>query len=111
MKVNVMRELLFKNMTSLEKKRKTLSIQEVKQHNGLLTRINRKYIYILKSIKDTREAEATPQFYIFKECNSKKQNEKFLFKVKGSFHVINNQRTFLVYFCHSLRIALDNSPA
>jgi len=105
-----MRELLFKNMTSLKRRRKTFSVQETKQQKGLLTRINKRYIYIIKSVEEAKQIVSTPQFYVFKEHDSKKQNEKLLFKVKGNFHIVNNQQAFLVYFCHSLRVALSNKP-
>ena len=106
-----MRELLFKNMTSLEKRRKIFSVQETKQQNGLLTRISKRYIYIIKNIKEAKQIVSTPQFYIFKERNSKEDNEKLIFKVKGNFHIVNNQQAFLVFFCHSLRVALSNKSA
>ncbi|MDP3143630.1 MAG: hypothetical protein Q8N14_06850 [Candidatus Omnitrophota bacterium] len=105
-----MRELLYKNLTSLEKGRRILAISEESQKNGFLTRTSRKFIYMIKDTENLRESLTAPVFHIFKIRDSKNRKERFVFKVKGNFFVVNDQKVRLVYFCHSFKIDLSQLP-
>lgn len=102
-----MRELLFKNLTSLEKKRKVLSLSEVSNKDGFLTHVNRRFIYLVKEVSAMSNAVDEPHFFILKDHNSKLNQEKFNFKIKGHFYVSCNQKIYLVNYCHSLHIRLS----
>lgn len=105
-----MRELLYKNLTSLEKGRKILAISEESQKNGFLTRTSRKFIYMIKDAENLRASLAAPTFNILKIRDSKTRKERFIFKIKGNFFVVNDHKVRLVYFCHSFRIDLSEAP-
>lgn len=102
-----MRELLLKNLTSLNKKRKILSLSEAFNKDGVLTRVNRSFIYLVREVVGAGEIAEKPEFFIYKIHDSKLKQEKFLFKIKGNFYVSCNQKMYLVIYCHSLRIALS----
>lgn len=105
-----MRELLFKNLTSREKRRKVFYVSEVAEKDGFLAHTRRYFIYLIKESQNIREALSSPRFYILKIRNHKEKREKLFFKVKGNFYVVNNNCLYIVYFCHSLEIELSQSP-
>ena len=102
-----MRELLFKNMTSINKKRKVLCLSEVSRKDRILTKVNRRFIYLVKESAQSQKVSEAPEFYIFKNHDSKSKQEKFNLKIKGNFYVVCNQKVYLVSYCHSLRIGLS----
>ena len=105
-----MRELLYKNLTSAQKGRKIIAISEEAEKNGFLTRTSRRFIYMVKDPVNLRSSLSTPRFYILKIHDSKKKKERFIFKAKGNFYVVNNGQVRLVYFCHSFKIDLFQLP-
>jgi hypothetical protein len=102
-----MRELLLKNLTSLNKKRKILSLSEVSRNNGILTKVNRRFIYLVKEMSQIGNAQEKPEFFIFKNHNSKLRQERFNLRIKGNFYVACNERIYLVSYCHSLKIRVS----
>ncbi|MFC1703649.1 hypothetical protein ACFL1E_02565 [Candidatus Omnitrophota bacterium] len=99
-----MRELLFKNLTSVDKGRKILSLSEVFTQNGVVSHISRKFIYFIKEVPAVVKDTAEPQFYIFKQQDSKQKVEEIFIKIKGHLYTFNGDGIFLVSFCHSLKI-------
>lgn len=106
-----MLELQYKNLTSVEKGKKIISICEESQKNGFLTRTYKKFIYLVKDTENLRASLVQPRFYILKIHDSKNRKERFIFKVKGSFYVVSNKQIRVVYFCHSFKIDLAELPA
>jgi hypothetical protein len=102
-----MRDLIFKNLTSLEKKRKILSTSETVDKQGLRSIIRRHFVYLVKEIKDNREvARPLPYLYILKGHDTRNQQEKFFCRMKGSIFAVARGRLFLILFMHSLKITL-----
>jgi len=104
-----MRELVFKNITSLDRRRKITYTSEINEKDGLRSIIHRHFIYVIKE----EDAENIPEIknlspilYILREHNKKEQREKFLCRIKGIFYVINNGRLFSIFYRHSLKISL-----
>lgn len=102
-----MRELLLKNLTSLNRRRKILSLSEVFSKDGVLTRVNRSFIYLVREVPQPSHLAEKPEFFIFKIHDSKLRQESFLLKIKGNFYVSCKQKIYLINYCHSLRIALN----
>ena len=104
-------ELQYKNLTSVEKGRKIISILEESRKNGFLSRTHKTFIYMVKDTANLRASLAQPRFYILKVHDSKTRKERFFFKVKGSFYVVNHNQVRVVYFCHSFKVDLTEIPA
>ena len=102
-----MRELLFKNMTSLEKGRKILSLSETSSQNGIMTRIQRRFVYVIKEDSAADEIVAPPQFYIIKHRDTKQKTEEVFIRIKGQLCTVNANKIYLIQFCNSLRINLS----
>jgi len=105
-----MRDLLFKNFTSDDKKRKILASSEIMDKQGVRSIIHRHFICIVKEIKDKSLGQPLPYLYVLKEHNTREQKEKFFCRIKGSIYAINNGRLFLILFTHSLKINLMSIP-
>jgi len=100
-----MRDLIFKNLTSQDKKRRILISSEIMDKDGVRSIIRRHFVCIVREIQDTGHKEKPlPYLYILKEHNSKEQREKFFCRIKGSLYAVNNGRLFLILFTHSLKI-------
>jgi hypothetical protein len=101
-----MRDLLFKNLTSDDKKRKILTSSEIMDKQGVRSIIHRHFICIVKEIKDKQISKPQPYLYVLKERNSREQREKFFCRIKGSIYAVHKGRLFLILFMHSLKIIL-----
>jgi len=105
-----MRDLLYKNLTSADRRRKIISSLETMEREGIRNTIRRHFIYIAKEVKDKEAQKPLPSLYIIKERNTKEHRESFLCRIKGSMYVVNNGRLFLILSMHSLKICLAAIP-
>ena len=100
-------DLLFKNITSVNKRRKIVASVETSENQGVRSVIHRHFVWIIKEIKEsTSLARPMPYLYILKEHNSREQRAKFFCKLKGSMYLAHKGRQFLVIFMHTLKIDL-----
>jgi len=106
-----MRDLLFKNLTSNDHRRKIIASSEVVDKQGVCSTIHRHFICMIKEVKAGHNIEKpAPYLYVLKNHNTKEQREKFFCKIKGSICAVNKGRLFLVVFMHSLKIDLVAKP-
>lgn len=101
-----MRDLIFRNLTSVEKKRRIITSSEIVDKAGVRTIIHRHFICIAKEIKNKAEARPKSDLYVLKEHNNKEHKEMFLYRIKGSVYTLIKEKLYLIRFAHSLRIAL-----
>ena len=105
-----MRDLLFKNSTSVDKKRRRIASSEIIYNQGVCSIIRRHFVYLVKEVKDNRMQNPLSYVHILKERNNREHREKFFVKIKGSMYAANNERLFLILFTHSLKIILTAVP-
>ena len=105
-----MRDLLFKNLTSNDKRRKAISSSEIVDNQGVRSIIRRHLVCIAKEIKDSQAQQPLPYLYILKERNTKEHKERFFCKIKGSVYAVHKGRLFLILYMHSLQINLVTLP-
>lgn len=101
-----MRDLVFKNLTSGDKKRKVLASSETMDREGVRSTIRRHFVCIVREVKDSALERPLPEVYIVKEHNSRERREHFFCKIKGSIYASAGERLFLITFVHSLNINL-----
>lgn len=101
-----MRDLLFKNLTSSDRKRRIIVSSEIVDRQGVRSSIRRHFIYLIKEIKENSIEKPKPYLYVLKVHNSKEQKERFFCKVKGSICAVHKGKVFLIIFMHSLKIDL-----
>ena len=105
-----MRNLIFKNLTSYGKKRKLISSLEIADREGMRSVIRRHFIGIVREIKNEEFSQALPSVYILKEHNNKEQRGRFLCRIKGCIYLKTDERSFIIFFMHSLKITLCAVP-
>jgi len=105
-----MRDLVFKNLTSQDRRRKVIASCEVMDKEGVRSIINRHFICLVKEVNDNNIEKPLPYLYVLKARNTKQQTEKFFCKLKGSVCAVHKGRLFLIIFMHSLQISLTAVP-
>jgi hypothetical protein len=101
-----MRDLVFKNLTSQDRKRKVLCSCEISDKDGVHSVIQRHFICIVREVKDNKKEKPLPELYVVKEHNSLQQKEKFSCKLKGSVYAVSENRIFLILYMHTLNITV-----
>jgi hypothetical protein len=105
-----MRDLLFKNITSDDKRRKIIASSEILDKAGVRSTIRRHFVCMVKEVKGNQTQRPLPYLCVLKEHNTRKQKERFFCKIKGSVFAVSNGRLFLVVFMHSIKISLIAIP-
>jgi len=104
-----MRDLIFKNLTSDDKRRKVITCAELIDQEGIRTNIYRHFVCRICNVKKAEQALPQPTLYVVKKRDSKSLSEAFYCRIKGSMYVINNENIYSIDFIHSLRISLKKS--
>ena len=106
-----MRDMVFKNLTSVDKRKRVLWASETINEDGILTKIHKYLIYIIKEVsrEDVHKTDK-PEIFIQKYHDTKEKTEKFHIKIKGGVYCMNKEKSFFVIFCHTLKIDLCQSP-
>jgi len=100
-----MRELVFKNLTSDDRRKKIIATSEVADREGVRSFIRRHFIYMVREVRDTNE-RIQPSVQILKEHNSRKQLERFFCRIKSGVYATHKGKLYLIVFVHSLNITL-----
>ncbi len=103
-----MRDLLFKHLTSADKKRRVVSSSEVVDQEGTRTIIKRHFAYIIREVNTKATDKPLPSVYVLKERNTSQEMEKFFCKLKNSVYAFYNDKLYLILFIHTLKITLTN---
>ena len=105
-----MRDLLFRNLTSVDHKKKVLACAEIIDNAGVRTTIRRHFIYMIKEIAEKPSQVDQPYLKVVKIRNSRRRIERFFCKMKGSIIASYNKKLFLIKFMHTLNINLFALP-
>lgn len=101
-----MRDLLFKNLTSNDKKRRVIASSEIIDSRGVHSVIQRHFICIIKELNDEVEKEAKPYIYVVKRRDNRLKKERFFCKIKGSVRMVNKGAHYMIIYMHCLKIDL-----
>jgi len=102
-----MRDLLYKNLTSSDGKKRILASSEIVDREGVRSIIRRQFVCMVKEIQDNKmKQKPLPYLYVLKERNTLEQKERFYCRIKGSVYVVSGGRLFLILYTHSLKIDL-----
>ncbi|MFH0876628.1 MAG: hypothetical protein V1863_00205 [Candidatus Omnitrophota bacterium] len=106
-----MRDMIFKNLTSADKKKRVLWASETINEDGILTRIHKYLIYIIKEVEknDVHKLDR-PEVFVIKNRNNNNKTEKFQIKMKGGLFCTAQGKFFFINFCHTLKIDLCKAP-
>ncbi len=99
-----MRKILYRKMMSLQNRRKAISVLERSEDKECKTYVKKNFVYIVTPNAKVTKALNQPDIYIKKSYDTRTKEERFSFKIKGSFYISREESCFLVSFCHSLNI-------
>jgi len=112
-----MRELLFKNITSGNKKRKDLYVTETLNRNGITTITQRHSTYIVgacnkfKTLEELAEWKKTTglkankrHVFIIKKRDSKLNKDMFICDIVGRFYAVTGSDIYSIAFKHSFEV-------
>jgi hypothetical protein len=103
-----MRNIIFKNLTSQDKRRKIIVSDETFEKSGVRTHIIRHLICLIKKIDhQDKITQPLPYLYVLKERNHQDQIQRFVFRLKGSIYTILEGDLYLITFLHSLKINMN----
>ncbi len=101
-----MKHVIFRNRTSQEHHRKMISIDEFAQDKDAKTHVRKSFLYQVNVVENGDFEEKSPEMFIQKRIDTKKQFEEFCFRTKGSFCISNGAQVVRVEFSHALKIQL-----
>jgi hypothetical protein len=102
-----MRNLLFRNVTSGDKRRKILASSEFIEQKGVRSCVHRHLVCRIEEMPKTRDFLPRPTLYVVRRQDTMLRLEHFYCRIKGQMYLANNNHVFLVSFIHSLRIELS----
>lgn len=104
-----MRDLLYKNLTSIDRTRKVITSSEIMDKEGVHSVVRRHFTYRIKQVATPEAVKDSSYLYVIKERNTQQKREHFFCKLKGSVLTMNKGRLFLISFVHTLNIELTAS--
>lgn len=117
-----MREILYKNLTNIDNRKRDLCIREVVEKGGITARVEKRCIYFvrdiicikdpsdvecLKSLRETNDARKKRHFHVIRKHNSDTGEDKLICKVAGTLYAVMGRCVFCVAFMHSFKINLS----
>lgn len=113
-----MRDILFKNITSLDHHRRDIFLSEVYVNNGIATKTQKHFIYFVRDhvlLDDPKKLKIWFKKYgnkgpclrdlsVFKSYDSKIGEEKFEVRIAGTIYVFRNKDIFNVDFTQIFKI-------
>lgn len=114
-----MRELLFKNITKWNHKKRDIFVQETVIKDGVLAKTTRRCLYFIKErkhIKDPGDLKKLAEtkicddqvkrhFHVLKERDSDTGMDKLMCKVAGTFYAMIDEYLYSIVFVHTFKIS------
>jgi len=101
-----MRDLLYKNLTSSDRRRKIITSSEVTDKEGVHSVVRRHFACILKQVGNVEAEKQQPYLYVLKERNTEQKREHFFCKIRGSLLAVNQGKLLHISFVHTLSVEL-----
>lgn len=116
-----MRELVFKNLTSEDRLKRDVFVEEVVEKDGVQAKTTRRCLYFIKEkvlvkgpadmqkISDMKmETEKYKKhFHVLKEHKTSLGEDKLMCKVAGTFYAMVNQYLYCIVFVHTFKITFS----
>jgi hypothetical protein len=114
-----MREILFKELTSNNLRKKDTVLREVFEKDGIVARTERRCFYFIKdvmkvgdpsglekwiNVQKREDEEGKRHFYVLKEHSDALGEDKVIFKIAGTFYAVLNETVYNIAFLHSFKV-------
>lgn len=116
-----MRELTFKNVTSWDRNKRDIFVEESVEKDGVLAKTTRRCLYFIKErrhvtdqddIKNIAENklacdQVKRHFHVLKERDSDLGIDKLMCKVAGTFYAMVDEYLYSIVFVHTFKISFS----
>ena len=102
------KQITFKKLSDIRKGTKSLSVHHKNEDQNAITDVRKTFLYLVTQEEAMEPNHQPPQIYIRKCFDSKTHNERFCFRVKGSFYMTYSRLLLKVRFHHTLKILVIN---
>ena len=114
-----MREILFKNLTSSNLRKKDTVLREIFEKDGIVAKTERRCFYFIRDVIHLQDAadmqrwldeQKTPDamnrrhFHIMKEHSDSLGEDKVSCKISGIFYAVFNNTVYSIGFLHSFKV-------
>ena len=104
-----MRNILFKNITSQDRRQRVLASSEFMDQKGIRSCIHRHLVCRIEDMTTADYVLPRPDLYVIRKQDTRFRLEHFYCRIKGQTYLAINEKVYLVAFIHSLRIELTAS--
>lgn len=111
-----MRELLFKNLISANRKRKELFMLEHFEEEGVVRELEKRFVYTIKDIFKYRrkkeleaylnervEKDSVPQTYIVRSYDSREAREKIIYKITEIQYIVFKDKVVVLQLTQNIK--------
>jgi len=114
-----MREVVYRNLTSLSSRKKDIFLQEISEKDGIIARTERRSQYFVKDIirldqpgdlqgwiakQDEVGTFNKRQFHIFKQHSDSPGEDKLICKILGNFYAVVDNSVYMIAYLQSFKI-------
>jgi len=123
-----MREMIYRNLNSLDRRQKDLTLAEIREDQGITTQLDKRYTYCVKSVRletlphdalplegasDVWQLQSNPgkarQIFVRKRRHATDGTEEFTYKIVGSFYAVRDTDAYLIVYRHILHMCVTDS--
>lgn len=116
-----MRQVIYKNLTSLSRRKKDIFLKEVFEKNGVMAKTEKRCFYFIKEIKkiekdenpekwiklqDDSRSVNSRHFYIFKRHDDEIGEDRLVCKIAGTFYAVTDNSVYTIAFLHSFKVSV-----
>ena len=102
------KQMLYKNLASLDRKRRVFSSCVVNKGQLYNAFTERKYIYLIRRVGEQNPDDLKTHVFIRNERKDFEHNRRFSCILKGGFYVNSAEGLFFIRYAHSLTIRLQD---
>jgi len=121
-----MREVVFKNLTSLNSRKKDIVLKEVFEKDGVLAKTERRCFYFIRRIDRLSDDNTldkwmasqgaigspnTRRFHILKEHDDDLNADKVICRIDGEFFAVVNMNIYTIGFLHYFKVRFERNAA
>jgi len=119
-----MREVLFKNLTSLTSRKKDIILKEVFEKDGVLAKTERRCFYFIRRVDRLSDENTldkwmasqggvgspnTRRFHILKEHSDSMNEDKVICRIDGEFFAVVNMNVYTIGFLHYFKVRFERN--
>ncbi len=119
-----MREVIFKNLTSLTSRKKDIVLKEVFERDGVIAKTERRCFYFIRRVdrlsddntldkwiasQGAGSSPNTRRFHILKEHSDAMNEDRVICRIEGEFFAVVNMTVYTIGFLHYFKARFERN--